>query len=339
MEDVTQAYSNADLVSLMQMLLTRRPADSLAEEAFIEKYIEPLGVEYDGFGNLFKLIPGEGEDIMWSCHTDTVHDKGGTQAIVKKNDIISLNTKGKSNCLGADDTAGIWLMIEMIKAGKPGLYAFHRCEEVGGLGSDYVATHDQGRLSGIRAAIALDRKGYNSIITHQGERCCSDDFAWSLAEGLGMEFRPDDTGTFTDTANYIRLIPECTNLSVGYFRQHTKRETLDVAFLTGLLQALLALDTRLLVIARDPTIVDDPWWSQEAYKDPNVYDYSWHEGADYVARKPSSGDEFYDESELLHMIRLIEDNPVETARFIREMGANIDDFRETVKYYRGLTHG
>jgi hypothetical protein len=46
-----------------------------------------------------------------------------------------------SSCLGADDAAGVWLLCEMIRAGIPGLYVFHRNEERGGRGAEFFAKH------------------------------------------------------------------------------------------------------------------------------------------------------------------------------------------------------
>ena len=123
-DESTLAYGGADLESLMTMLRTCRPHNSKAEKRFIKEHIDPLGVERDGFGNLYKRIKGVGDSILWSCHTDTVHIKGGKQNIQKRKGVVSLVPDSKANCLGADDTAGIWLMREMILAGKPGLYIF-----------------------------------------------------------------------------------------------------------------------------------------------------------------------------------------------------------------------
>ena len=44
-----------------------------------------------------------------------------------------------SDCLGADDGAGVFLMLEMIDANVEGTYIFHRGEERGGWGSSQIA--------------------------------------------------------------------------------------------------------------------------------------------------------------------------------------------------------
>jgi hypothetical protein len=154
-------------------------------------------------------------------------------------------------------------MRQMILRGVPGLYIFHAGEEVGGIGSSYIADKTPELLAQVDFAIALDRRGEADVITHQfGGRCCSDLFAKTLANLLGHGFSPDSGGTFTDTANYTSHVSECTNISVGYYGQHTRDEVLDVGFAVTLLEVLCNLDQSKLLASRDPkapTSYTD-WW-------------------------------------------------------------------------------
>lgn len=253
-----------DVRTIMTMFSYMRPSGSAAETAFVERYLTPLGFQRDEFKNLFLQI-GESPSILWSSHMDTVHSVSGTQTLHFKDGILSLSRKSKkgaSTCLGADDTAGIWLMTEMVKAGIEGLYVVHHAEERGCIGSSNLAQFAPEFLNGIKAAIAFDRKGYGSVITHQARgRTASDTFAKSLAKILGGYYKPDDSGTYTDTNEYAGIVPECTNISVGYYDQHTRRETQDVAFLIDLRDTLLAADWSQLVIERDPT--EDPYFGDD----------------------------------------------------------------------------
>lgn len=236
---------------LLSMLTYKRPSGSAYEQAFINRYIRPLGAKSDEFGNWWLTI-GESK-ILWSCHTDTVHKSPGPQKIWYGDGIVYTDETSKE-CLGADCTVGVWIMMNMIRSRVPGTYVFHCDEEIGGLGSSYIAKDEMHRLDGIDFAIAFDRKGYNEIITHQmSDRCASDAFAHSLAHALRpMHFQPSDNGTFTDTANYTHIVPECTNIAVGYFDQHTSKECLDIAFASRLLDQLIAADFSQLVCERDP---------------------------------------------------------------------------------------
>ena len=81
--------------------------------------------------------------------------------------------------------------------------------------------------------------------------------------------KPDATGVFTDTANYEALIPECTNISVGYYKQHTGSEMQDYAFASRLLKALIMADWSKLVIERDPAKEKEYFgkWSDYTWRD------------------------------------------------------------------------
>ena len=228
---------------LTEILSYRRPAGSSGEQIFIKRFLDTVeGMQVDTFGNRYIEIGKS--STMFSCHTDTVHKDDAMQKVYIDPIKHHIFTSG---ILGADDGTGIWLMLNMIRAGVEGLYVFHREEEIGGNGSMHFAQHSKELLEGKLRCIAFDRKGYDSVITEQCGICCSDEFALELAIGLNdlgleMNFMPDDTGLFTDSANYTHLIPECTNLSVGYFHQHMPNEYQDAVFAYKLLEACLTID-------------------------------------------------------------------------------------------------
>jgi hypothetical protein len=236
----------------MSMLSFRRPAGSKTEAEFIGKFIKPLGTTVDAYGNHILQI-GNDPAVLWSSHTDSVHHKDGYQGIDFDGQFVTLPVNSKSNCLGADDAAGVWIMTQMIQAKVPGLYVFHFAEEVGCVGSRSIRDKAPDLLKGIKSAIAFDRKGTSSVITHQRKRCCSDAFGNSLAEQLPFRFKLDDTGVMTDTRIYMDLVPECTNLSVGYYNEHYPHEALDVNHLFELRDFMVKIDQSKFVIERDPT--------------------------------------------------------------------------------------
>lgn len=293
---------------LLEMLSYARPHGSATEQAFVERFIQPLdGVGFDKFGNGILRIGSA--PVLWSCHTDTVHAHEGRQRVTIAGDLVSLVKRKRGRVLGADDSAGVWLMSEMVRAKVPGLYVFHSGEEVGGLGSDWLAKNRPDLLTGINYAIALDRKGKDSVITHQGARCCSDAFAAALARKLNgtdhtFRFTPDDTGLFTDTANYTDLIGECTNLSVGYEHAHSADETLDIAFLLRLRDVLLSFDCTDLPAQRKPGDYDT-----EEFLGPQ-----W--GTKKLTAVPT-----YDAA----LVELCRNYPEMAAKLIEELGGNGDD--------------
>ena len=260
-----------DLDELLTMLTYKRLAGSKTERKFIREYIRPLGVAQDKFGNLYKEI-GDKPSILWSSHTDTVHRNGGRMSLGFAGKQVGVSENDYSNCLGADDGAGVWLMMQLIRANVPGLYIFHRQEESGRNGSEYIAKNHSALLTNIKFAIALDRKEYTSIITHQmSSRCCSEDFAKSLGEQLGMGYKADSTGSYTDTASYVDLIGECTNLSVGYENAHQRVERLDLDFIFKLRDALMKIDPSKLAEKRKAG--DKEYKSYGGYRDDEWGNY------------------------------------------------------------------
>ena len=72
-------------------------------------------------------------------------------------------------------------------------------------------------------------------------------------------YLPDDTGVYTDTAEFTGIIPECTNISVGYYSEHTDKEKLDVIHLQALADRCLRIDWDGLATKRDPSVHDSKW--------------------------------------------------------------------------------
>ncbi|MBB5707323.1 M28 family peptidase [Sphingopyxis panaciterrulae] len=299
----------AGRTGLLEILSWARPHDSSVEIAFCREFLDKIpGMMSDPFGNRMLTI-GDDPRIAWSCHVDTVARRGGYQEVTIDRDGIAHLAKGKAGMsLGADDGVGVWIMLNMIAAQRPGLYLFHRGEEQGCLGSSWLQKHNVAVLENIDAAIAFDRAGYSDVITHQSfGRTCSDAFAQSLAFALNrldhdFRYEPDDTGVFTDTNEYAGIVPECTNLSVGYHNQHGPRETLDIAHCEKLLAAMLKLDASTLVIERDPSIHEDDRWG--SFGGPRSY-RSYH-------------DEYTD---------AVSEYPHLAARILEELGFPLDDFR------------
>jgi hypothetical protein len=213
----------------------------------------PDGIQEDEVGNYFIKI-GE-SDTMFTCHLDTCSSK-----YEKVNHRVGgqfIETDGKT-ILGADDKAGMTVILYMIENKVPGLYYFFIGEEVGCVGSSAAASVID--FSKYKKCISFDRRGYDSVITEQlFGVCCSDEFAKDLASqlnkaNLSFNFRPDPTGIFTDSACFIELIPECTNISVGYFSEHQVVEKQDIRFLKNLCEAVVKVDWESLSVMRDPSL-------------------------------------------------------------------------------------
>jgi hypothetical protein len=195
----------------------------------------------DEHGNYHVNVPGA-PHVMWASHCDTADDH--PTPVVFKTDGDFLMTDGRS-ILGADDKTGCTIMAMMIRAGVPGHYVFFAGEEVGCVGStEYAKEVDAAEYDYV---ISFDRRGYDSIVTHQmGDRTCSTEWALELASRIkaadsSLDFKPDSGGVYTDSVQFKDIVPECTNLSVGYFHQHTPREKQDVEFAYRLCCAIIKM--------------------------------------------------------------------------------------------------
>ena len=248
------------LGELSEMLTYARPAGSDTESTFIARYVATLpNATQDTCGN-WHVVTDSASRTLWSSHTDTVHHSEGRQTLHydPKDATLQLSRRSRKrmSCLGADDTVGVFLMRRMILANVPGHYMFHYGEERGGIGSSAYADTYPDLLARFDRAIALDRGGYRDVITSQyGNETASDTFALALADLLQMNYAPTH-GVYTDTAEYAHLIPECTNLSVGYFFAHTERECVDTSHVFALLVRLVAVDVSTLPTVRDPKASD-----------------------------------------------------------------------------------
>jgi hypothetical protein len=254
-------------------------------EAYCIPYL-PETHYMDDFGNIHVWVPkpdGTDSETLFSSHLDTA-DRKMTRVDFKWDEEKRMLGTGGKTILGADDKIGVALMVKMIEAGVPGWYIFHVGEEVGLRGSSAALRSFPDILQTMKRCVAFDRKGYTSVITVQcGDRTCSDEFANALASQLLPGFVPDPTGVFTDSYTYRYVIPECTNVSVGYFDQHHNTEVQDIGFAEKLLEKLLLVDWENLPTNRDPAAAktEDEQVQSMKYKfragnyTPRVHDYDF----------------------------------------------------------------
>mgnify|MGYP006420709627 CR=1 FL=1 len=299
--------------TLIEMLEYKRPNGSYSETNFINRFIKPHTDLTDEYGNCYAFIDGidnrELPTLLFTAHTDTVHKTSGKQEINiiigKDNPAVNLwngvednrfAIVNKSECLGADDAVGVFLQLAMIQYFKEYppqhniAFAFYKNEENGGVGS--AATLETKNkllitiLENIDKVISLDRAGYDDIITTQGARCCSDKFAAQFKDHFS--FTPA-RGSFTDSANFTDEFSnsgfkECTNLSVGYFNQHGKNESVDLTFVIDiLLPKLLSFNWGDLKVYREFNEADE----FDFYKSSYNFRLDDIDGIDYLTSNES----------------------------------------------------
>jgi len=258
------------------MKLTSKTVPYGYEDNFVSDVLGSLfpdDIKKDKHGNYFYKI-GESRTIFTS-HIDTV-SKNYTNVVRKiEGDII--RTDGKTN-LGADDKAGMTIMLWMIKNRIPGLYYFFIGEEVGCVGSGLVSGDKNNNINEYDRVISFDRRGTDSVITFQSSgRCCSDKFADELTRQLNksnMSYKKDTGGVYTDSAEFMHLVSECTNISVGYYKEHTVNEHQDIKHLEKLAMACIKVDWEKLPVERNPKKQELNYWDE--WDDNLSHNYSHH---------------------------------------------------------------
>ena len=219
-----------------------------------------IGANMDEHGNFLLEIPGN-EYVLFTSHMDTASMEDRPLR-VKRRTLPGGVLGARNSILGADDKAGMAIMLHMIRHEIPGTYAFFVGEERGCVGSSAYAH----RLDKVfHQVVSFDRFGTNSIITHQLlGRSASDEYALALANEfrkVGVDgLAPDPGGSYTDSAQFMDIAYECTNISVGYYNQHTANEVQDVGFLTLMADAVLQIPWGDLPIVRQPG--EDDWDTQ-----------------------------------------------------------------------------
>lgn len=257
-------------------LTTRTYPHGTEQELF---HLLPDNLETDEFGNKF-IIVGEDPTTLFTCHLDTASST--VTNVIHKFDGDFIKTSG-SSILGADDKAGCVILLKMIERGIKGIYYFFLGEERGCVGSRKLANkHRSNPIPNIQKVVSFDRRGTDSVITHQlGGRCCSEEFGEALAHqlninGKNFKYMTDPTGIYTDSAQFTEIYSECTNISVGYYDEHSHHEKQNIDHLERLSEAVLKVSWEELPIKRDPKSND--------YDDYEDYPYY---GGSYYTKKQS----------------------------------------------------
>lgn len=346
------------------------------QEHELLKYL-PKGIKEDEEGNYFIEI-GETE-TMFCSHLDTVawekekvrHDffknEKGHLFVGTTGDTVTrsyTDASGKTvtreystaTILGADDKAGVTILLNMIENNIPGLYYFFVGEESGAIGSKGIVRRNPDKFTKYKRCIAFDRRAYGSIISKQmGKVCCSPEFVEALSQEFarnGMAYKDDPFGVFTDSASFTSIIPECTNLSVGYFNEHSDDEVQNLTYLLKLCKTVLGIKWESLPTKRNPNpfrtvkpirrnkLSTD--WKDEDLEELFIdVDDVIEAVTDYVC---ANWNDFEPEREMIYVSRRNEDNT--SSVYIHEDGTitvgsqkfnDLEDFRDQLENYYGVS--
>lgn len=199
-----------------------------------KKYSDVL---YDG-----KFIMAKGDiPIALIAHMDTVFSYPPEDIYYDKEQNVIWSPDG----LGADDRAGIFAILQILKRGFRPTIIFTEDEESGCLGATDLVTKIEEAPWPINFCIQLDRRGENDCVFYD---CDNPDFE-KYIEQYGFEKK---FGSFTDIAI---ICPDWgmagVNLSVGYKDEHSISETLRPGCLINTINKVCNLLTDFISLAED----------------------------------------------------------------------------------------
>ena len=185
--------------------------------------------------------------------------------------IIMLDTDSNLSCLGADDRAGMYAMLEVLAdegIADKYCYGIFWDEEIGGVGSSQYIKDYKEYEEGVTCFIGLDRRGNNELALYGSDN-------QELISIFTDRGYIEATGSFTDASN-LAYTKACVNLSVGYENEHTPKECLDLEGLTTCINTIKNKEVIELLSSKEYLIEgdyyedfaynEDMWDKLEAYE-------------------------------------------------------------------------
>lgn len=185
-------------------------------------------ISEDGFLYVKGTLP-----ILLVAHMDTVHKEQPTEMIYAN------GTLSSPMGIGADDRAGIYMILEILK--------YHNCsvlfcedEEIGCIGATKFCRSQLAKelADKFNYLIELDRMNGNDSVFYE---CDNKEFE----EFVTKEYWETNIGSYTDIVELSPVLKAASvNFSCGYYKQHTKDEYLVLAEMERNIQEVCKLIER-----------------------------------------------------------------------------------------------
>lgn len=190
--------------------------------------------------------------IALVAHMDTVFKQPASEIFYDTRKNVIWSPTG----LGADDRAGVFAMVQIIKSGLRPHIILTTDEEIGGIGATMLGK-EECPFEDLRYLIELDRRGENDCVFYD---CANEEFI-DYVETFGFK---ESFGSFSDIS---MIAPEwevaAVNLSIGYRDEHTTSEVLFVSHMFN------TIDKVKTMLSQDMEKV-----RKYAYI-PSVYSFNW----------------------------------------------------------------
>ena len=203
--------------SLMQCIFQNRTSGASLLQ-YLKMLLLQFGYENQITDNKNYLIAEGDIPIALVAHLDTVHAVEPFQFFYDEKEMVMWSPQG----LGADDRAGVILILSILSEGYKPHLIFTTGEEHGGIGANELVKNYNEAPFDIDFMIELDRCGSEDAVFYN---CMNHSFIDYIC-GFGFTF---EEGSFTDICILDRNWNiAAVNLSVGYYNEHTKAEYWDL---------------------------------------------------------------------------------------------------------------
>lgn len=163
--------------------------------------------------------------IALVAHLDTVFTRPPKEFYFDQKKNVLWSPQG----LGADDRAGVFSLLTIIKSGLKPHIILTTNEEIGGVGASILAQYNP-PFEQLQYIIELDRRGSDDAVFYD---CANDEFT-KYIEKFGFS---ENWGSFSDIS---MICPSWgvagVNLSIGYENEHSPTEILNIGHMLNTIE-------------------------------------------------------------------------------------------------------
>ena len=156
--------------------------------------------------------------VALTAHLDTVFKDSPQRIFYDRVKNVMWSPEG----LGADDRAGVYAIVQIVKSGLRPTIIFTTDEELGCKGAEKLIKDVPTAPAGLKYIVELDRRGSDDCVFYQ----CNNDAFEAYVESFGFVM---NFGSFSDISVICPAWKVAgVNLSIGYYDEHSTSETLYI---------------------------------------------------------------------------------------------------------------
>lgn len=237
---------NSDYKLFEQMAQLKQPSLLKTMGSYLKRHYESTVITKDYIYSIGDI------PIAIVAHLDTVFKFPPHNIYYDERKNVMWSPEG----LGADDRAGVFAIVKIIRAGYKPHIILTTNEEVGGVGARALVSDNPVPFADMKYIIELDRHGTNDCVFYD---CENKDFT-QYVESFGFI---ENIGSYSDISEICPVWKIAgVNLSIGYEDEHSISETLHINPFLATIDKVI----NMLKAAKDA-----PYFKYI----PNPYAYKW----------------------------------------------------------------